>query len=378
MFRSIFLLFVTLLAMPAAAQEVYRFGGSAYMAGDNVTLSGKAVDDAFVAGNTVVISAPVDGTAHAGGRSVSISGPVGKGVYAAGVNVNIAGTVGGDAQLVGDTVLITDAIGGDLRVAAQRVEINGAIGNSALVAAENIMLTDAIAGDASFSTDNIVFGENAKIEGKLFLYSDDPSAITIPASVVPEDRIERRATNEFDANANPDGGATLERSGGGWGSWIWGKITSIFVLAALATLIAALAPAFLLALRVRTLETPVRALWMGFLTISALAGSLFLFAMTGFGILLIPASIILAVLLGIAGYVVGTYILGVGVLGVASRPLPETLGERAIAALVGAVAITILAMIPYIGWIAMLAVAVTGAGALIIRWFAPGFYTEVR
>lgn len=378
MLRSFILLFLTLLAVPATAQEVYRFGNDAYIAGDNVTLTGDAVDDAFIAGNTVVVSAPIQGSAHAGGRSVSISASVGQNLYAAGMNVNVSGGVGGDAQLLGDTVLVNDDVGGDLRAAAQRIEINGAVGDSALVAAENILMTGVIAGDASFSVDNISFGDDARIEGTLYLYSDDPEGIEVPDSVVPEDRIERRNVDEFDAGADPEGGATLDRSGSGWGAWLGGKITSILILTAVATLIAALAPRFLLALRLRTLETPARALWMGFLTISALAGSLFLFAMTGVGILLVPVSVVLAVLLGIAGYVIGTYILGVGLLGATNRPLPETLGERAIAALVGAVAITVLAIVPFIGWIATLAIAVTGAGALIIRWFAPGFYTEVR
>lgn len=378
MLRSLILLFVTLLAVPATAQEVYRFGDDAYMAGDNVTLTGDAVDDAFIAGNTVVLSASVNGSAHAGGRSVSISGPVGKSLYAAGLNVNMSGGVGDDAHLIGDTVLVNNDVGGDLRAAAQRIEINGAVGDSALVAAENILLTGAIAGDASFSVDNLSFGDDARIEGTLYLYAEDPNDIDIPDSVVPQDRISRHNIDDFDASADPEGGATLDRSGPGVGAWLVGTITSILILTAIATLISALAPSFLLALRLRTLETPARALWMGFLTISALAGSLFLFALTGFGILLIPVSIVLAVLLGIAGYVIGTYILGVGLLGATNRPLPETLSERAIAALVGAVAITVLAMIPFIGWVATLAIAIAGAGALVIRWFAPGFYTEVR
>ncbi|MCI2395254.1 hypothetical protein [Aliiroseovarius sediminis] len=378
MFRTLILFFVTLLALPASAQEVYRFGDDAYMAGDNVTLSGDPVDDAFIVGNTVVISAPVGGSAHAGGRSVSILAPVGQSLYAAGMNVNVAGGVGGDAQLAGDTVLIGDAIGGDLRVAAQRVEVNGAVGDSALIAAENIMLTGVIAGDASFSSKNIGFGGDARIDGKLFIYADNPDDIVIPETVVTADRIERHPTRAFDAGADPDGGATRDGAGYGWAGWLLDKIVGILILTVLVTLIAAITPSFLLALRLRTLESPVRALWIGFLTISALAGSLFLFAMTGVGILLIPASIVLALLLGLAGYVIGTYILGVGVMGLLNSPLPETLVERALAALVGAAAITLLALIPYIGWIAMLAVAITGAGALIIRWFAPGFYTEVR
>jgi len=82
MLRSFLLIFLILLALPVAAEEGFRFGGDAYIAGDNVTLSGDAVDDAFIAGNTVLISAPVEGSAHAGGRSVSISAPVGQNLYA--------------------------------------------------------------------------------------------------------------------------------------------------------------------------------------------------------------------------------------------------------------------------------------------------------
>lgn len=378
MLRTLVLFFITLLALPASAQEEYRFADDAYIAGDNVTLSGNAVDDAFVAGNTVVLSAPIEGNAHAGGRSVSISGPVGQSLYAAGMNVSVSAPVGGDAQMLGDTVLVTAPIAGDLRIAAQRAEITAPIGESALIAAEHILLTEAISGDASISTKTVSFGENARVDGTLYIYADKPDEIVVPAHVAPPERIERHDADDFDPTATPEGGATIQPDSGGWASWFGGKVSSILILTALATLIAAMAPAFLMNLRERTLETPVRALWMGFLSISAVAGSLFLFALTGYGILLIPASIILALFLGIAGYVIGTYILGVGVLGVMSRPLPETLGERAIAALIGAVSITIMAMIPVIGWLAVLVVAIAGAGALIIRWFAPGFHTEIR
>ena len=377
MFRYLLIFIASFAALPAMAQEEYRFGNDAYIAGDNVTLSGAAVDDAFVAGNTVVISSPVEGSAHAAGRSVSISGGVAQSLYAAGLNVNVGATVGGDAQLFGDTIIVNDAVTGDLRAIGKRVEINASVGDSALISAETITLTGTIAGDASFSAKMVEFGDEARIDGTLFIYAEDTDAIPVPDHVVSAERIQYRNVEEFDAGADPSANQTEVKTGGGFWAWIGDKISSILILTAIATLVAAIAPAFLLVLRQRTLETPVRAMWMGFLSISTLAGSLFLFAMTGIGFVLIPASILLALALGAAGYVIGTYILGVGILSAASRPLPETLGERALAALVGAVAITVLALIPFVGWIAMLLVAVAGAGALIIRWFAPGFYTEV-
>ncbi|MDA5095188.1 hypothetical protein O2N63_13960 [Aliiroseovarius sp. KMU-50] len=378
MFRPLLISLLTLAALPVSAQEVYRFGDDAYMAGDNVTLSGDAVDDAFIAGNTVVISAPVEGSAHAGGRSVSVSGPVGNNVYAAGMNVNLAASVGGDAQLAGDTVLVAAPVSGDLRVAAQRVEITGSVGDSALVAAENILLTEVIAGDASFATDNISFGANARIDGTLYLYAEDVDAIDVPDHVVSADRIERLAADEFDGSASPEGGATrAPESNGGFLSWLGGKIGAILTLTVVASVVAYFAPGFLMGLRDRTLESPFRAIWMGFLSISALAGALFVLGATGYGILLAPFAILGAVLLGIAGYVIGTYLLGVGAVKLAGQPLPVTFLERAVAALVGAVSVTVLALIPVVGWPMVLAVTLAGAGALMIRWFAPGFYTEV-
>lgn len=378
MFRPFLISLLTLTALPATAQEVYRFGDDAYVAGDNVVLSGEAVDDAFVAGNTVVISAPVQGSAHAGGRSVSISAPVGQNVYAAGMNVNVAGDVGADAQLAGDTVLVAAPVSGDLRVAAQRVEITAAIGDSALISAENILLTEVISGDASFATDNVTFGENAKITGTLYLYSDDADAIEVPDHVVPVDRIERHSAAAFDGAADPNGGATAApASGPGWFSKLLNTIGSILVLAVLASVVAYFAPGFLMALRERTIESPFRALWIGALSVSALTGTVFVLGATGYGILLAPFSLLAAGLLAVAGYVIGSYILGVWAVKLAGQPSPVTFMERAVAALAGAAAITILAMLPVIGWPLVLAVSLAGAGALVIRWVAPGFYTEV-
>lgn len=378
MFKPILISLLTLAALPATAQEVYRFGGDAYMAGDNVTLSGDAVDDAFIVGNTVVISSPVEGSAHAGGRSVSISGPVGNSLYAAGVNVNVSAPIGGDAQLAGDTVLVAAPVLGDLRIAAQRVEITGSIGDSALVAAENILLTEIIAGDASFATKNISFGETARIEGTLHLYANNVDDIVVPEFVVPADRVERHTEEEFDGSATLDGSEASDASNGqGWMSWLGGKIGSILTLTVLATIVAYFAPSALMSLRERTLESPFRAIWMGFLAVSALAGALFVLGATGYGIVLAPFTILGAVLLGMVGYVIGAYILGVGAMVLAGQPQPATLPERAIAALAGAFAVTILAMIPVVGWPLVVAVTLAGAGALVIRWIAPGFYTEV-
>ena len=114
---------------------------------------------------------------------------------------------------------------------------------------------------------------------------------------------------------------------------------------------------------------------IGFLALSATIGSLVIFAMTGFGLLLVPVSILLFLLLGLIGFLVGTYILSVGVLGLAGRDVPDSLGDRAIAAFAGAGVAALIGLLPFIGWLFTLALGLVGAGALITRWFEPGFYT---
>jgi len=92
-----------------------------------------------------------------------------------------------------------------------------------------------------------------------------------------------------------------------------------------------------------------------------------LLAMTGFGILLIPLSLVAAVLLGLTGYVIGAYALGVWATGVAGRGEPASTGDRAVAAFAGAAIGALVALLPWIGWLAVMAIFLVGAGALVAR-----------
>ena len=64
-------------------------------------------------------------------------------------------------------------------------------------------------------------------------------------------------------------------------------------------------------LRAIVADGPFRALGAGFLTQSALIGAAVVLAATVIGVVLSPFAIVAAVLLGIVGYVVAVYLLGV-------------------------------------------------------------------
>ncbi|MDX2485040.1 MAG: hypothetical protein QNK42_15410, partial [Pseudodonghicola sp.] len=65
--------------------------------------------------------------------------------------------------------------------------------------------------------------------------------------------------------------------------------------------------------------------------------------------------------------VVGAYAFGVALLSAAGRALPDGIGERALAAGVGALAAGLIGLVPFLGWLFVLLVLLTGLGALAIR-----------
>ena len=53
---------------------------------------------------------------------------------------------------------------------------------------------------------------------------------------------------------------------------------------------------------------------------------------------------------------------------------PDSIGTRAMAAGVGALAVGLIALIPFLGWLFAIALALTGVGAIAIWLFQPKFF----
>jgi hypothetical protein len=141
-------------------------------------------------------------------------------------------------------------------------------------------------------------------------------------------------------------------------------------------LVAAVSPERLAEMRRQVLAQPFRTLWLGFLTQSAVIGAGVLFAMTIIGLLLTPAMVLLALIGGFAGYVVASYALGVGLLLAFGRLEPENIGDRALAAGVGALSAGIIGLIPILGWLFVLALVLSGIGAITVRMIRPTFFAD--
>lgn len=360
---------VGLLALPAAGDEGrLALGADMFMAGETVRMETAGQDDVFLAGESVTLAVPVAGSAHLAGRRVNVSGSAGD-VYAAGMDVRLDGAAGGDATLFGYEVIVAAPVAGDLRAAARRVRIEAPVAGSAAIGGDEVTLAAAIEGDVVLSADTLRLGEGARIGGRLVLYEEAEGALDLPAAVIPADRIERHVRPEGPARWTPPmPGPQVSLAGA-----VAGFLGGVLAVGLIAAFVAAVAPQGLARLREGLLARPFRALWLGFLAMSVPFGAVVVLGLTVVGLLAAPALLIVAAVGGVAGYVVGAYAFGVGLLRLAGRGLPDTLGQRAVAALAGALAAGVLGLIPFLGWLFVLALALGGVGALAEAWFRPRF-----
>jgi len=357
-----------LFAYPLAAQNdsASDFGGDSFRSGGTVIVDQSGIDDLFAAGSTVQVKTDIAGSAYIAGRSIDISGAILGDVFAAAFDVTVSGAVGGDVTVAGNALTIGE-VGGDLRASGGTLKIEGPVAGYAMLAADELALDSVISGDLFLASRVADFGESARIEGRLVLFEEEVGALTVPDTLVPGDRIERRGMSEWDDTVPSVSPAT-------WQAMVGSFVTGALTIALLASLVAAVMPNKLAQLRRSLLDQPFRNFWFGFLAESVAAGSAIIFAMTLVGILLIPASLLLALAVGFAGYVVAAYAIGVALLMLFGQPEPNSLGTRVIAAGTGALLVSAIALIPFFGWLFALGLVLAGVGSITLMLFRPAFY----
>lgn len=363
-----------MLAAPALAQDAdasaFHFGGDSFAAGGSVLLGDPGVDDAFAMGGRVELAAPLTGSAHFAGRRVVAGAEVGRDLYAVGADVTVTAPVAGDASLAGYDVAVGAPVGGDLRATGSQVRITAPVGGYALLSGGTVSLDAPVSGDAAITADAIDFGPGARVDGQLTLYGRHAEGLSVPESVAPADRVARHATP---APPPASGPFPVPEHAPSWFAIAAGFFGGALVLAVLVFLAALVAPVGMERLGDRIVERPFRTLWIGLLTLAVLIGGTILAVMTIVGILAAPA-ILLAIGIGcFIGYLVAVFLLGRLIWHRSGQLPPDTVGERALVALIGAVAASLIALVPFVGWLALVLLTVTGLGALSVGLFRPEF-----
>ena len=307
--------------------------GSVIAAGGTITVSGTVTRDVMVAGGTINVTGKVGGSIRAAGGNLTINGPVEQDVVVTGGTIDIAsgGTIGRDLVIAGGTATVAAPVARRVTVGAGDVTLRGRVG-----------------GDVRGSVDRLRL-DGAQIGGNLDYTSDNPVVMANGASVA------GTTTRHTPTERGTRGVA------GGFLGWLRGLI-GIF---ALGVLLLMLLPRF----STRSIDTlraePWASLGIGaaILVVTPIVALIVLIVgllLGGWwlGVLLIPLWILALAI----GYVVSGFLLG--------RLIFARLGwgqyHDVLALLGGLFVLTVVGLVPLLGWLVSLAAFVAGAGAVAL------------
>lgn len=339
-------------ATPAREEGVAIGGGNdgdLLLAGRNVSVRAPTEGDLAVAGLQVRITGPVDGYVMAAGADVAIHAAVGNDLWAAGREVVLNAAVGDNARLAGNSVIVQPQarIGRNALVAAYRVEVGGPVQRDLRVNAAEVSISSEIGGSVQVRSGTLRLLPGAVIHGNLITHGPNPPDIDPGARVL--------GSVQYQPPANDGVSGTVSW----WRQWLFG------FLALLMLGVATLAPAASWTARVAdTIKRRVgRSLLVGISALVVIPVLAVLLAATVIGI---PLAILAFALYGAALLLSGVFVsLRIGDWVMHRLGRPGSSPHRRLAA--GAVLVSFVASLPWIGWLAWLLVPLIGLGALLLE-----------
>lgn len=163
-----------------------NFSEDSYMAGGQIRIDNSVLGDLFVVGGEIRIDSSVSEDVAVVGGDVHISGRINDDLRVAGGQVTIDATIDGDlliaggevtiekdARITGDVIIaagqvtIYAPIGGDLNIHAGQAELNSSVGGFVEIYAEDVTLDGTITGNAKIVSKSFKYINDSSIKGDL-------------------------------------------------------------------------------------------------------------------------------------------------------------------------------------------------------------------
>ncbi|MEK7156764.1 MAG: hypothetical protein AAB790_03070 [Patescibacteria group bacterium] len=155
-----------------------------YLAGGNVTSSGKVNGDLAVGGGNILVNGPVSQDLFVGGGSITIVADVGDDVRVGGGNIIINGKVGNDLVVGGGQTSISGSgVGGDVLWAGGMLRMDAPVGGNMQLAGGEVVINSHVRGNVEFKGQKLTLGKDAVIDGNLD-YSAQKEAMMEAGAVV--------------------------------------------------------------------------------------------------------------------------------------------------------------------------------------------------
>ena len=361
------MLLTVLVAVPVAAFEA--------RSGDTVAIPGGEVvdDDFYVGARTINIDGTVNGDLWAAGNIVTLNGVVKGGVVCIGQTVIISADIGRAMRVAGQTVSISGNIDGDLIVGGTDVYIasTASIQGDLIFGAENIYIDGVIVGDVKGSGKVVTIG--AETEGSVDLNVE--SLTILPAANIEDDLVytsEKEADIQSGAQIggktkhNPPPLEEKSRKASPFApfSGVLGKVIGFLMAVLTGFIIILLAPRRLTSITdyMRSKIGPSAGWGAVVLFATPIAAIIICITIVG-----IPIGLIALALYGIALYLAQIPVgLLIGRL-ILSRFRSVDGKAMMVAALaLGLLVISLLTLIPYVGFVIRVAVILFGLGAVVV------------
>jgi cytoskeletal protein CcmA (bactofilin family) len=276
---------------------------------------------------------------------------------ACGANVEVLGKVQGRLKACGANVIIPGNIQGDLRAYGANVNLAGKYHGTVKAAAANVTLAGVFDGDVEVGAARIIVAPTAVLKGNFIYVSADLNIqkgsrilgeVIQREALVKKERIEKWGREGIKAFVPV-------------GVFFW--LVAIAALIIVGVLINYLFPKRTNAVIGAIAQSPWKNLGFGFIFLVVVPIAIIIAFFTVVGI---PAGIIAALLYGIAIYISSIYIgvwIGRKILGYLKKSLATAFFWPLV---VGIIIISLLSMIPFIGWLFRLFVLLLSLGALSV------------
>jgi cytoskeletal protein CcmA (bactofilin family) len=323
-----------------------------YAFGRDVSIQGVVRGDLITAAELVDISGTVEGDVLAIASRIQVPGQVRGSLRSASGELTVSGPVGEDAMLAGGNVRLAPSaqVGKDFYVASGEVQVQAPVRGELRAMAGKLTLAAPVDGDVHAQVDTLQLADGARIGGDLDYRSERDAQVAQGAVVagsmerLPVEHRERRA---------PVLGVLFF-----WARWLIGLFALGLLLVLVSPNFARRAPAMLR-------QQPWLSLGWGaalFVGLPLVAGLIFFLGLLiggwwlGLFILALHA-MALALCFPVVGMLVGRWLL---------ERFHKTGAHLVVALLVGLVLLTLVGLVPILGWLVVMATLFFGLGAILL------------
>lgn len=319
-----------------------------FAGGMSVDIAGTVNGDVYCAGQTINISGDVKGDVFCAGQTITISGKVEGGVRLAGQTITISGTIASSATIGAQSLTIdkTGMINRDLLGGSQNITINGQIGRDVAAGSGDLTVNGSIGRDITGRTDSINVGSAGMIVGNVnYTGKNDPNITSGGKILGTVKRTQPAASNTNMISST---------------MFIFGTFFYIFIVLVIFALIVALMfPRILDETASNTMKSPGRTALVGAIAMLLAPVAIVLLMISVIGIPLAIFLLLVWLIIMMLSGPFASYLFG--------RLMMKKSKKTVLIMLLGAIILTLVAMIPILGFIVTIVIEIFGTGMLLMR-----------